>query len=57
MSLLCPSEMTLSGDFRRGPTTTIRLMNDRQVMRLERLAKLFDKERGLNTRVAQPPRV
>ncbi len=51
MSLLCPSEMTLSGDFRRGPTTTIRLMTDRQVMRLERLAKLFDKERGLNTRV------
>jgi hypothetical protein len=43
--------MTASGGFPDGPTATMGLMNDRQVIRVERLAKLFDKERGLDTHV------
>jgi hypothetical protein len=44
MTPLCQSETTLPGGFMGVSGVTVRLMNDRQLMRLDRLAELFDGE-------------
>lgn len=39
-----------AGVFEKARAVTIRLMNDRQLMRLKRLAELFDEHRGTRVR-------